>query len=208
MTIKTLSNQTVALAGLVQAVSLVQRLARTGMANGEGLETCVASIFKINADSVLDVYGGLDRLKTGLQLLKQQLGGSSQGIDSELARYAAAVVVLEIKLNERPRMQQSVRDGVERVSAKAAHFGLTHDQVLAALAEVYQQNISELRPRIMVQGEPAHLSNPDVANRIRSLLLAAIRSAVLWRQCGGRRWKVLFYRRAMLEEVWRLLRAA
>lgn len=207
MTIKTLTHQTIALAGLAQAVYLVQRLARTGTAPGDDLETCVASIFKINSDSVADVYGGLDRLKTGLQTLKQQLGGGGEGIDGELARYAATVVLLEGRLNERPRMQQAVRDGVERVSTKAAHFGMVHDNVFAGLAEIYQQNISELRPRVMVQGEPAYLNNADVANRIRALLLAAVRSAVLWRQCGGRRWKVLVYRRRMLDEVWRLVRS-
>ncbi|NJD05560.1 MAG: high frequency lysogenization protein HflD [Methylococcaceae bacterium] len=206
MTIKTLTHQTVALAGLAQSVYLVQRLARHGTAPGDDLETCVSSIFKINSDSVADVYGGLDRLKTGFQALKQQLGGGRDGIDGELARYAATVVVLEIKLNEKRRMQQAIRDGVERASAKAAHFGMVHDNVFAALAEVYQQNISELRPRVMVQGEPSYLNNPDVANRIRTLLLSAVRSAVLWRQCGGRRWKILLYRRRMLDEVWRLMR--
>lgn len=207
MTIKTLSNQTIALAGIAQAVYLVQRLARTGTAPGDDLEACVASIFKINADSVADVYGGLGSIKTGLQILKQQLGGGTDAIDGELARYAATVVVLEGKLNELPRMQQAIREGVERISAKAAHFGLVHDNVFVGLADVYQQNISELRPRVMVQGEPSYLNNPDVANRVRTLLLAGIRSAVLWRQCGGRRWKVLMYRRRMLDEVWRLARS-
>jgi len=34
-----------------------------------------------------------------------------------------------------------------------------------------------------------------VANRIRALLLAGIRSAVLWYQLGGRRWRLVVYRR-------------
>jgi high frequency lysogenization protein len=44
-----------------------------------------------------------------------------------------------------------------------------------------------LSPRIMVNGDPAHLNNPENANRIRALLLAGIRAAMLWRQSGGGR---------------------
>ena len=36
------------------------------------------------------------------------------------------------------------------------------------------------------------------ADLIRALLLAGIRSAFLWRQLGGRRWKLLFRRRRLL----------
>lgn len=41
---------------------------------------------------------------------------------------------------------------------------------------------------------------------IRALLLAAVRSAVLWRQLGGSYWDFLFSRRAMLEAISRRLR--
>ncbi|MEK7758734.1 MAG: DUF489 family protein, partial [Pseudomonadota bacterium] len=38
------------------------------------------------------------------------------------------------------------------------------------------------------------LSNPAIADKVRAALLAGIRSAVLWRQLGGRRWQLLFSR--------------
>jgi high frequency lysogenization protein len=53
----------------------------------------------------------------------------------------------------------------------------------------------------MVNGEHNHLSNPDNANKIRALLLAAIRSAVLWDQCGGSRWQIMFNRKAFIAEA-------
>jgi high frequency lysogenization protein len=206
VTNKTLTNQTIALAGSAQAVHLVQRIARNGSADADELETCVSSVLKINADSVADVYGGLDRLKTGFQVLRRQLGGGD-GVDQELARYAASLVLLEARLQELPSMQQAIREGVELAATKAAHFGVVHDNVFASLAELYQNTFSQLRPRVMVQGEPMHLNDSDKANRIRSLLLAGIRSLVLWRQCGGGRWKFLLHRRKMLDEVNRLSRS-
>jgi high frequency lysogenization protein len=59
----------------------------------------------------------------------------------------------------------------------------------------------------MIQGQPSLLTETANANRIRALLLAAIRSAVLWKQCGGRRWKYLFYRSRMMQECRQLMRS-
>jgi len=46
----------------------------------------------------------------------------------------------------------------------------------------------------MVSGEHGHLANPMIAARVRAVLLAGIRSAVLWHQLGGRRLQLLFSR--------------
>lgn len=204
--IKTLTNQTIALAGLTLAVHLVQSIAKTGSADNENMEVSIGSVLKINADDVPDVFGGLENLKTGLRLLDRQLGGPDV-IDAELARYAASLIFLESKLRSRPQMLETIRTGVEKATAQAAHFGAAHENVLANLAAIYQETISQLRPRVMVQGEPTHLTDPANAGKIRALLLAGIRSAVLWRQCGGSRWKFLLYRRKMREEVRRLLKS-
>ncbi len=202
--IKTLTNQTIALAGLAQAVHLVQRIAKTGSAESDDVETSLSSVLKINADDVVDVYGGLERLKTGFKRLDNQLGGP-EGIDPELARYAASLIFLENKLQRQREMMDRIRSGVERATAQAAHFGILHENVIANLADVYQETISHLHPRVMVMGEPAHLTNPANANKIRALLLAGVRSAVLWRQCGGSRWKLLFYRGKLQQEARRML---
>ena len=57
----------------------------------------------------------------------------------------------------------------------------------------------------MVNGEQNFVSNATNANKIRALLLAAIRSAVLWRQCGGTRWQMLFQRKAILAETQKIV---
>ena len=201
--IKTLTHQTIALAGLSQAVQLVRDIARAGAADPDDLETCVASLLKINADSVPGVYGGLKNLRCGLLLLERQLGPPEQ-VDTELARYAAALVYLEGKYRRQDAMLKTVRIGLERATAQAAHFGVAHENVLAGLAGLYQDSISQLSPRIVVVGEQAHLENPANANKIRALLLAGIRSAWLWRQCGGGRLGFLWNRRNLRAEAKRL----
>jgi high frequency lysogenization protein len=60
----------------------------------------------------------------------------------------------------------------------------------------------------MINGDPQHLSNPNVVNKIRALLLAGIRASLLWRQCGGSRWHLLLHRKKLQHEANRLLSKA
>ena len=57
-----------------------------------------------------------------------------------------------------------------------------------------------------MNGDQAYLSRPETANKIRACLLAGIRSALLWKQCGGTRWKFLFYRKKIQAELQVLLK--
>ena len=102
-------------------------------------------------------------------------------------------------------MLNKIHIGVEKAQAQSEHFGPLHENVLANLGDLYHSTISTLKPRVMVNGEQVYLSNPDTVNKIRSLLLAGIRSTLLWRQCGGSRWKFLFFRKKLQDEVRRLL---
>ena len=64
-----------------------------------------------------------------------------------------------------------------------------------------------LRPRVIVSGAADHLNRPEVAATVRALLLAGLRSAVLWRQLGGSRLALLLSRGAILAAA-RALREA
>ena len=198
---KTLTNQVIALAGLSQAVYLIQQIARTGDADREAITVLIASTLKIDAEDVLDVYGGLAGLTIGLKQLIKQFTPSRR-IDPELARYSSALLYLQQQLLLDPSLTEAVGVVVSRASTKADSAGMVLDEtVLEELAEGYQRTISTLKPRVLVSGDQKYLSVPYNAQRIRALLLAGIRSAVLWRQCGGVRWKLIWVR-------WRILREA
>ncbi len=204
MTIKTLSNQVISLAGIAQASFLVQQIATTGSVNQSDVRASIGSILKTNADSIGDIYGGLEGIKSGLQQLHEQLG-NTQIHNTESARYSASIVFLEKQLSNRPEMLETISKGIEKAQLQSEHFDVLHENVLANLGDLYHDTISTLHPRILVNGEPNYLSNPDNVNKIRTLLLAGIRSAMLWRQCGGTRWKFLIYRRKLYNETSRLL---
>ncbi|OQW78743.1 MAG: lysogenization regulator HflD [Proteobacteria bacterium ST_bin11] len=200
MSLNTLSNQTIALAGIAQACSLVHQLAGTGNCQNAAFEASITSLLKIDADSVVDVYGGLLGVRHGLEQLTTQLG-SRVLASPEQARYAAQIVYLQKQLIKQPNMQKTIQAGVSKAQAQAEHFGVLHENVLANLADVYHSTISTMQPRIMVQGDQQYLGNQSTVNKIRALLLAGIRATLLWRQCGGSRWKLLFFRKKIQDEA-------
>ena len=205
MQLNTITNQTIALAGIAQAAALVQQLASTGTADPIAMEASIASVLKIDSDSVIDVYGSLAGIKLGLEQLNVQMTGYKI-VNPEQARYSASLVFLENQLSGRKDLLKLIQIGITKAQAQSEHFGPLHENVLANLGEVYQSTISTLQPRIMVNGEQEYLSRPDVANKIRACLLAGIRSAILWKQCGGTRWKFLFFRKKIQAELQILLK--
>ena len=201
---KTLTHQAIALAGLSQAVMLVQQIARRGSADLDAMKTSIGSTLKIDADDILDVYGGLAGLETGLRQMERQLAEPRQ-VDPELARYASTLIFLEGQVMKRPEMVDAIGVAVQRAQAAAERSGdILDDGVFEALAYGYQQTLSQLKPRVMVSGEQRYLSEQRNSDRIRALLLAGVRSALLWRQAGGVRWKLLFVRSSLQREARRL----
>lgn len=188
------------MAGIAQACALVEQLATTGKADNEAMAASIGSILETDPESVLAVYGGLEGVNLGLTVLQQQLTGQRTA-SREQARYAASLIILEKQLSNRPEMLKTIADGIDKAKSQAEHFGLLHDNVLANLGDLYHRTISTIPPRIMVNGDPHYLSNQSIVNKIRALLLAGIRSAILWRQCGGARWKFVFFRKKYQDEV-------
>ena len=202
----TQKDRTLALAGIFQAVKLVQQIARTGMVDQEVFQTCINSILKLDASSPEAVFGNTENLLDGYKELLSQLGVADErnqklSRDMELTKYVVNVMLLERKLIKRPDLLEKVRTGVNKACNQAEHFSVTHENVIANLADLYSETVSTLKPRIMVSGEHHLLNNPDNANKIRALLLAAIRATVLWRQCGGNRWQMLFKREKIIKEA-------
>ncbi len=197
----TLTDRTLALGGVFQAAYLVDQIARSGMLPQSEFETCLGSLFEISPPNTEAVYGSRFEIKRGLQVLSEQLQGDEDKRNPYIMRYAINLLQLERKLSKQAAMLKKIADGLDGATHQIKHFGLTHSNVVARLADIYSQTISTLTPRIMVSGENNHLQNTENANKVRALLLAGIRSAVLWRQCGGRQWQLLFQRRKLMNSA-------
>jgi high frequency lysogenization protein len=133
-----------------------------------------------------------------------------KGIDnspagSEITRYIISLMALERKLNSRRDAMSQLGDRLSMLERQLDHYELLDEQMLSNLASVYLDVISPIGPRIQVTGTPAVLQQTGTQQRVRALLLSGIRSAVLWRQVGGKRRHLIFSRKKMVEQAQILL---
>jgi len=204
---RTLHDQTLALAGIFQAGNLVTQIAHDGVCDATDLETCLRSLFATDPANTLDVYGGeLRDLSLGLNTLIRVLSEQSKPTDIEILRYVLNLIQLESKLNSNSDMMSVLGSRIDQARHTASHFGYVHSNLISNLASVYADTISTYRLRIQVGGKPAILQREENAAKIRALLLAGIRSAVLWRQTGGRRWQLIFTRKKVIAHARELLK--
>ena len=199
MTKASIDNQTLALAGLFQAAHLVEQIARTGNVNEKDLKTCIESLFQTHPKSIEDVFGGSkENLKLGYKEVRFLTDGKTRtGSSPDVMRYALGILHIESKLRKNKKMMPKVSHGIEQAKRQLDHFHSSHENLIANLSGLYQETLSTLRFRIHVTGNAQHLQNTQNAHKIRALLLCAVRSAILWRQVGGRRWQLLFNRQKL-----------
>ena len=203
-----IQEQLIALSAVFQAASLVDKLARTGQISDAQLGCLIGSLLVRDPKSTLEVYGGDDlNLREGYKALISTLERNPASLQREPLRYALALLGLERQLAKRDDMLQTVGNRLDQIQNQVEHFGLTHDNVVAACGGLYQDTISTFRQRIQVQGDMRFLQQPAVASKVRALLLTGIRSARLWRQLGGHRWQLVFSRGKLLKELYPLLRS-
>jgi len=197
-------DQTLSLAGIYQAASLVKQIANTGKANTAHIESSLETLFRFDVDSVDEVYGSIAGVSHGVKVLHQHLADRSSR-DIEITKYVLSLIMLEKKLSASPAMLDEISERLNKIESQFDFFSLSHENTFAKLGQIYKDTISTLGPKIIVTGEQPYLSSESNASRVRALLLAGIRSAVLWRQCGGSRWQFLFGRRAYITECENIL---
>ncbi|MDR5876451.1 high frequency lysogenization protein HflD [Halomonas sp. CUBES01] len=190
------ARQALALAGVFQAASLVDELARTGHVDTRAWETLIQGTVDPNPDSFEDIYGGHpNNLRRGLDVLEMLVG--RQQANPVVLRYGFSLLLLMNKLRGNRNMMDTLGQKLSHIQGQAEHFGSTHENVIASLGEAYQETISTFKTRIVVQGDPSLLQTRMMPERVRACLMAGIRFALLWHQQGGRRWKLMFQRNAL-----------
>jgi len=193
-------SRVLALAGMMQALKLVRQIADTGHADGEGERNALDSVFRIDAASAEAVYGGNARsLRGGLLLLREYFTDRSS--DQALPKLGMSVLQIERRFVADDAVARQVLDGIRRLEGIAERQGSIHPEVISKLGQLYADTISHLRPKVIVQGNPHYLQQADVVAEIRALLLAALRSAVLWRQMDGTMWDFVLRKRAMIAAI-------
>ena len=200
-----LTDHVIALAGMFQALRLVRQVAKAGTADSGPFSASMASLMALDAESVEAVFGGRGSLRLGFEVMSRQFGEERAPRDPELTRYAASLMRLERRLVRDRSLVETLRERLGTACSQAEHFSVVHENVIAGLADTYLKTVSTLGPRILVRGEPDYLRDGRNADKIRALLLAAVRAVVLWRQLGGTRPRLLLSRRRLARRAHELL---
>ena len=195
----------IALAGALQCIQLVEELAKTGYLKSDQFEVAVKSLFIQSPESTESVYGGVQHLRMGLETLRDLLENHKSPKHGDKIRYLLGIIHLQKRLMSKPDLLDVISSRLEKAKSQAKHFNETHDNVVANIAGIYLDTVSKFNFRIQVAGEYTYLQQQRVADQVRTLLLAAIRSAILWRQVGGSRWHLIFYRSKLSKAVEGLL---
>ena len=190
------ARQALPLAGVFQAASQVDQLARTGQVDQRAWETLIHATLDTDPASFEAIYGGHpNNLRQGIETLEGMLG--RRQANPVVMRYGFSLLMLMSKLRNDADMMDTLGTRLTRIQGQAEHFGETHENVVASLGEAYQDTISTFKSRIVVQGDPSLLQSRMMPERVRACLLTGIRFALLWHQQGGRRWKLMFQRGAL-----------
>lgn len=192
----TLREQSLSLAGVAQFALYAHELASDGHDSEARLEVAKHAIFCTDPDGVVDVYGDLSSVGDGIAYLKRQLAGHKPDQKAALvARYIGQILRLSGALLKNDAALSRIRGAIDRARLAEAV------DVPAILDDAYRDGISPVKPRIMLHGHPTYLGNEAIQARARTQLMAAVRCAIMWRQCGGGFFSLFLRRKALLKSL-------
>lgn len=200
-----MKNRTMALAGVFQATEIVRQAANHGTWSGYAASACLGSLFALESESAQEVYGGQEHVRLGAETMLSVLQGESRYTDT--LRYAVGLLQIERKFSRAGRLQERVGNRLQEIAAEGTDLIQYEREDLQAheISQLYSETISTLSPRIVVNGKPQYLKNERNVDWVRTLLMAGLRSAVLWKQLGGGRFELMFGRKKIIREAEALL---
>ena len=174
-------------------------MAKDGHCDQAAFDTAIQSILETNPNNTVGVYGKEANLRVGLECLVRDFDNTPTG--SELTRYLISLMALERKLAGHRDGMSKLGERISTIERQLDHFDIHNEQMLSNIASIYLDVISPMGPRIQVTGTPSILQQSMTQHKVRALLLSGIRSAVLWRQVGGKRRHLIFGRKKMVEQA-------
>ena len=192
-----LKNETISLGAIYQACNEIKKIAWQGEINNNIIEPLINSVYQTTSEEIEDVFISIKRLNSGLDFLRRQLVGDAFSRDGEVTRYFEAIGILVKNMNRKDEVLNKLRTELTKQSLPINEDNL--DQHALFLSELYLSTISTVEPRIIVNGDNKYLTDKKNAAMIRSLLLCAIRSYILWQQSGGSKFRIFIFKKKIAE---------
>jgi high frequency lysogenization protein len=198
----------IAMAGMTQALQLIQTLAWEGrVADEAAMQASIGSLFAFDAPDTPSIYGGPAGVRLGMRRLAELLAGNSrEPRDLEMTRYLVTLFAVTKAFRRDTDMGGRLFARLEELEPAYQRHG-ADPGLLSDLNHLYRQTLSDLPKKFVINGEKHHLEDMRVSSSVRALLLAGVRATILFDQVGGRRWRwrLLFMRKRYLEGARRLL---
>lgn len=200
-----MKERTLALAGVFQATELVRQAANHGTWSGYAATSSLNSLFQLESESTEDIYGGVAKVRLGTETMLAVLQGDNRYTES--LRYAVGLLQIEKKFRRAGPLQEEVGRRLHDISLLGEELDQHEREDLQAhdISGLYSDTISRMSPRIVVNGKPQYLKKDRTVDWVRTLLLAGLRSAMLWHQMGGGRFELMFGRKNIMREAESLL---
>ena len=188
-----LKNETISLGAIYQACNEIKKIAWQGEININTIEPLINSVYQITSENIDDIYINIKRLNTGLDFLRRQLVGDAFSRDAEVTRYFEAIGILIKNMNKKEDIFNKLRQQLTQQTMAVEKGNL--DVHALFLSNLYLNTVSTVEPRIIVNGDNKYLTVKKNAAMIRSLLLCAIRSYILWQQSGGSKLRMFIFKK-------------
>lgn len=192
-----LRHQCWALAGVAQAANCVQATAQGKAIDEDAVLALYKALLTQNSNSVEEL-AGLGDFSLGLSTSLKMLHRPDENI-IQAFRYVLDLLAATSHLRKQDPAVARLAKGVAGLDASAVHAPEfdSYDVPWTELADIYVDTLGTLNKRVKVHGDRNNLQRPEVASKVRGLLLMGVRFAWLWHQLGGRRWHLLVNRRRM-----------
>ena len=192
-----LKNETISLGAIYQACNEIKKIAWQGEININDIEPLINSVYQITSENIHDIYISTKRLNTGLDFLRRQLVGDAFSRDAEVTRYFEAIGILIKNMNKKEEIFDKLRKQLTEQTMPVQEDNLGDHALF--LSNLYLSTISTVEPRIIVNGDNKYLTDKKNAAMIRSLLLCAIRSYILWQQSGGSKFRIFIFKKKIAQ---------
>ena len=199
MSISTIDRQLYSLAALYQSCNAISRIAWEGKYDNEEFSPLIKSILDVNSDDPLSIYEEPTLLKSGFEFLKKQVIDDIFTRSSETRRYISSIKNLVKRIDTSNIIDNQFRKNIDRLNEIKREK--TIDDLVLEIGQLYLDTFSKVEPRIVISGDNQYLKVDLNAARIRTALMAAIRSVYLWKSCNGSDFKFFLFKKRYIKRI-------
>jgi len=195
----TIDKQLYSLAALYQSCNAISRIAWEGQYDEKEFLPLIKSILDVDSDDPLTIYQQPISLKSGFEFLKKQVVDDIFTRSSETRRYISSIKDLVKRINTSNIIDEQFRKRIDRINEN--EYEKNTDNIVLEIGQLYKDTFSQLEPRIVISGDNQYLKQDLNAARIRTALMAAIRSVYLWKSCNGSDLKFFLFKKKYISRI-------